>query len=80
MREKDGNNVQIDAVKEGKAERAKNVGGGGKEGEGSRATSEKGGEGVQAKVKEEFPEAPDPKIGMQDERGQVSFSYFLYLD
>jgi hypothetical protein len=58
-REKDTDNVQHDAVKEGKEERAK--------GQGSRGTSEESG-GSNKKAKEEFPEAPDT-IGMQDERG-----------
>lgn len=58
--ETDKPNVQHDAVKEGKEERAK--------GEGSRGTSESSG-GSNQKAKEEFPEAPDT-IGMQDERGQ----------
>ncbi len=58
--ETDKPNVQHDAVKDGKEERAK--------GEGSRGTSESSG-GSNQKAKEEFPEAPDT-IGMQDERGQ----------
>merc|ERR1712093_653873 len=66
-REKDSHNVEHDAVKEGKAERA----GATKEGEvKSRGTSEgDGGSGQRAK--KEFPEAPDT-IGMQDERGGKS--------
>jgi hypothetical protein len=59
-REKDKHNVQHDASKEGKQERA--------EGDGSRGTSEKSGN-ANKKAKEEFPEAPDT-IGMQDERGR----------
>lgn len=59
-REKDKHNVQHDASKEGKAERA--------QGEGSRGTSEQSG-GANQRAKEEFPEAPDT-IGMQDERGR----------
>jgi len=58
-REKDSHNVQHDASKEGKQERAK--------GDGSRGTSEASGESNK-KAKEEFPEAPDT-VGMQDERG-----------
>jgi hypothetical protein len=60
VRETDTDNVQHDAVKEGKEERAK--------GQGSRGTSEESG-GANEKAKEEFPEAPDT-IGMQDERGR----------
>lgn len=52
-------NVQHDASREGKEERAK--------GNGSRGTSEGSG-GSNKKAREEFPEAPDT-IGMQDERG-----------
>lgn len=59
-REKDKQNVQHDASREGKQERAK--------GEGSRGTSEQAGESNR-KAKEEFPEAPDT-VGMQDERGR----------
>ncbi|KAG9236229.1 hypothetical protein BJ875DRAFT_457131 [Amylocarpus encephaloides] len=60
-REGDTHNLQHDAVKGGKAERAKG------EGSGERATSERDG-GSAAKAREEFPEAPDT-VGMQDERG-----------
>ena len=59
-REKDKHNVQHDASREGKQERA--------QGEGSRGTSEQSGD-ANKKAKEEFPEAPDT-IGMQDERGR----------
>jgi hypothetical protein len=59
-REKDKHNVQHDASREGKQERAK--------GEGSRGTSEQSGDSNK-KAKEEFPEAPDT-VGMQDERGR----------
>ncbi|TVY86185.1 hypothetical protein LAWI1_G006932, partial [Lachnellula willkommii] len=52
-------NVQHDASRQGKEERAK--------GNGSRATSEGSG-GSNERAREEFPEAPDT-IGMQDERG-----------
>jgi hypothetical protein len=58
--ETDKPNVQHEAVKDGKEERAK--------GEGSRGTSESSG-GSNERAKEEFPEATDT-IGMQDERGQ----------
>lgn len=40
-----------------------------KEGSGGSATEGKDSAGGQAKAKQEFPEAPDPAIGMQDERG-----------
>jgi hypothetical protein len=62
VRETDTNNIQQDASREGKEERA--------EGEGSRETSEQAGDSNK-KAKEEVPEAPDT-IGMQDERGGVS--------
>jgi hypothetical protein len=42
---------------------AKDRGGGG------NATGRGDDAGGKAKAKEEFPEAPDPAIGMQDERG-----------
>ncbi|KAH6683037.1 hypothetical protein B0J14DRAFT_466895 [Halenospora varia] len=61
-REKDSHNVQHDAVKEGKSERARD--------EGSRGATERS-EGSNEKVKKEFPEAPDT-VGMQDARGGVS--------
>ncbi|KAG0652525.1 hypothetical protein D0Z07_0027 [Hyphodiscus hymeniophilus] len=59
-REKDKHNVQHDAVKEGKDERAK--------GEGSVGTSEKGGD-ANKKAERDNTEAPKPVIGMNDERG-----------
>lgn len=40
-----------------------------KEGSGGHATERKDSAGGKAKAKQEFPEAPDPAIGMQDERG-----------
>ncbi|CZS98559.1 uncharacterized protein RAG0_07243 [Rhynchosporium agropyri] len=61
VREGDSNNVQHDAVKAGKEERAK-----GKE-SASRGASQSG-EGSVERAESEFPEAPDT-IGMQDERG-----------
>jgi len=60
-REPDSNNVQIDASKEGKKERAS--------GEGSAATSEKDKGNQNEKAKEDHPEAPGPVLGMNDERG-----------
>ena len=40
-----------------------------KKGEGGHATEERDSAGGVAKAKEEHPAAPDPAIGMQDERG-----------
>jgi hypothetical protein len=40
-----------------------------KEGSGGNATEGKDSAGGVAKAKREHPEAPDPAIGMQDERG-----------
>jgi len=40
-----------------------------KEGSGGHATEGKDSAGGKEKAKKEFPEAPDPAIGMQDERG-----------
>ncbi|KAF2822250.1 hypothetical protein CC86DRAFT_373408 [Ophiobolus disseminans] len=40
-----------------------------KSGTGGNATEGKDSAGGKAKAKKEFPEAPDPAIGMQDERG-----------
>jgi hypothetical protein len=65
VREKDSHNVQQDAVREGKADRQA------KEEGGSRAASERAGKSHE-KARAEFPEAPDT-IGMQDERGGVSY-------
>ncbi|OWO97712.1 hypothetical protein B2J93_2472 [Marssonina coronariae] len=61
VREGDAHNVQHDASREGKAERAR----GGEEG--SRGATEQAGD-ANRKAKEEFPEAPDT-LGMQDDRG-----------
>jgi len=55
----DTNNVQIDASKEGKAERSSS--------EGSGASTEK--DHGNEKAKKDHPEAPGPVIGMNDERG-----------
>jgi hypothetical protein len=63
-REPDSHNVQVDAVKEGKQERAS--------GEGSAAASEKDVDQKNKKAKEDHPEAPGVVIGMNDERGGVS--------
>ena len=40
-----------------------------KEGQGGHATERKDSAGGKETAKKEFPEAPDPAIGMQDERG-----------
>ncbi|KAF1927637.1 uncharacterized protein M421DRAFT_421482 [Didymella exigua CBS 183.55] len=40
-----------------------------KQGTGGTATEERDSAGGMQKAKEEFPESPDPAIGMQDERG-----------
>lgn len=64
-REKDNINVQYDAAKEGKAERAS--------GEGSAAASEKDKDKKNKKAQEDYPEAHEVVIGMNDERGGVSF-------
>lgn len=67
-REKDHHNVQHDAAREGKKERAS--------GEGSSASSEragrKKGEDLNRKAEKDHKEAPKPVIGMNDERGSVS--------
>lgn len=65
----DSHNVQVDAVKEGKAERAS--------GEGSAAASEKDKDKLNKKGKDEYPEAPGVVIGMNDERGGVSSDTLL---
>jgi hypothetical protein len=64
-REKDKGNVQHDAAKEGKAERAS--------GEGSAAATEKDKNKMNKKAKKDHPEAPGVVIGMNDERGGVRF-------
>ncbi len=40
-----------------------------KQGAGGHATEGRDSAGGKEKAKQEFPEAPDPAIGMQDERG-----------
>ena len=69
-REKDSHNVQHDAVKEGKSERAS--------GEGSVGSTEKGGE-ANKKAEKDHKEAPTPVIGMNDERGGVSWIFYSPL-
>lgn len=68
VRETDSHNVQQDAARSGKAERAL--------GEASSGTSEKAGmkreENLNEKAKRDHKEAPKPVIGMNDERGSVS--------
>lgn len=61
--------MQYDAAKEGKAERAS--------GEGPAAASEKDKDNENKKAKEDHPEAPGVVIGMNGERGGVSFFSFL---
>ncbi|KAF2005722.1 hypothetical protein P154DRAFT_518440 [Amniculicola lignicola CBS 123094] len=57
----DANDIQSNSVKAGqKAVEA---------GKGGSATERKDSQGGVAKAKKEHPEAPDPAIGMQDERG-----------
>ena len=65
---KDEGNVQHEAAKQGKAERAS--------GGGSVAMSEKGKDNKNEKAKQEHPEAPKVVIGMNDERGGVSSHWF----
>jgi hypothetical protein len=57
--------VQHDTAKEGKAERAS--------GEGSATASEKDKDNKNKKAKQDHREAPGVVIGMNDERGGVSF-------
>jgi hypothetical protein len=63
-RTNDSHNTQIDAAKDGAADRASS--------DGSTAATEKNKEDYNAKSKETHPKAPDPIIGMNDERGGVS--------
>jgi hypothetical protein len=67
--EKDKHNVQYDAAREGRAERAS--------GEGSAAASEKDEDKRNKKAQQEHPGAPGVVIGMNDERGGVSFIHLL---
>ncbi|KAL2073418.1 hypothetical protein VTL71DRAFT_10742 [Oculimacula yallundae] len=71
VREKDSHNVQHDAIKEGKAERAK-----GKESD-NRGASQQG-EGSVERAKEEFPEAPDAAIVVR-ENENMDFSGKLIM-
>jgi hypothetical protein len=70
VREKDTHNAQIDASREGKEARAND--------KGDAGTSEKAGgassEDLNKKAEKDRPEAPQPVIGMNDERGGVSIS------
>lgn len=70
---KDEPNVQSSASKSGAQDRA--AGGSGQ----SSATSEKDHGDQNKKAKEDHPEAPGPVIGMNDERGGVSFILVLYF-
>ncbi|MCJ1345205.1 hypothetical protein MMC31_003411 [Peltigera leucophlebia] len=62
----DGLNVHSEASKSGKQERASSS-------EQSSATNEKDHGNQNKKAKEENPESPGPVLGMNDERGGVSF-------
>jgi len=70
-REPDSNNVQIDASKEGKAERVS--------GEGSAAASEKDTDQKNKKAQDDHPEAPGVVLGMNDERGGVSSFCVIFI-
>ncbi|PSN66529.1 hypothetical protein BS50DRAFT_456568, partial [Corynespora cassiicola Philippines] len=61
-RKRDRLNIQEDSVGAGMESAHKH-------GEGGHATERKDSAGGVKKAKEEHPEAPDPAIGMQDERG-----------
>lgn len=45
----------------------------------SEATTERGGLKAERKAKKEFPKAPEPVIGMNDERAQVGFVSLVCL-
>lgn len=45
----------------------------------SEATTERGGLKAEGKAKKEFPKAPEPVIGMNDERGRVGFLSLVCL-
>ena len=69
-KEKDGHNVQQDAVRDAKKKRNESGGG-----DGGAAVSEKsGGENEKAKL---GTKAPGPVIGMNDERGGVSKTFLI---
>ncbi|KAJ4993310.1 hypothetical protein SVAN01_01285 [Stagonosporopsis vannaccii] len=57
----DNNDIQTSNLKDGLDSA--------KQGSGGHATEGRDSAGGKAKAKQEFPEAPDPAIGMQDERG-----------
>ncbi|KAF2126867.1 hypothetical protein P153DRAFT_368900 [Dothidotthia symphoricarpi CBS 119687] len=65
VKEGDANDVQSSNMKDG----LKSANKGGSGSSGGHATEGKDSAGGVAKAKKEFPEAPDPAIGMQDERG-----------
>lgn len=67
VRETDSNNVQQDAVREGKQDRASSDASDGANKSG--ATSEKDVGNMNKKAKQDHPEAPGPILGMNDERG-----------
>ncbi|KAF7717466.1 Uncharacterized protein PECH_000485 [Penicillium ucsense] len=64
----DNKDIAAAAAKEGLDERANYEGIA--EGSKSQATTERGGRKAEAKAKKEHPAAPEPVIGMNDERGQ----------
>lgn len=73
----DTTDPETEATSEGMAERAENEGIA--DGNKSQATTERGGLKHQRRAKEEFPKAPEPVIGMNDERAEVSFVYLVVL-
>lgn len=66
----DTTDPETEASSEGMAERGENEGIA--DGNKSQATTERGGLKHQRRAKEEFPKAPEPVIGMNDERAEVS--------
>jgi len=71
----DTTDPETEASSEGMAERGENEGIA--DGNKSQATTERGGLKHQRRAKEEFPKAPEPVIGMNDERAEVSFVDFV---
>ena len=73
----DTTDPETEASSEGMAERGENEGIA--DGNKSQATTERGGLKHQRRAKEEFPKAPEPVIGMNDERAEVSLVDFACL-
>lgn len=73
----DATDPETEASNEGLSEREESEGIA--NGNKSQATTERGGLASQRKAKVEHPKAPEPVIGMNDERAQVSFFFLLYL-